>query len=145
MQNLCTIKAEEHHYPMSTHSSADTAASVCHLSNSPSFLPQSLLSGYDSAWISCVAIQRPPIRSADVTQWPHIFADCPCCHPKTQHFLVKCGLFNRSHPKTPYFLHSAATGSCFLFQFHRQIDHVCHFRLFFQIPFFLKRSLKDQK
>ena len=44
---------------------------------------------------------------------------------------MKCGLFDRSHPKTPYFLHSAATGSYFLFQFHQQIDHFCHFRWFF--------------
>ena len=28
-------------------------------------------------------------------------------------------------------LHSAATGSYCLFQFHRQIDHFCHFRRFF--------------
>ena len=42
-----------------------------------------------------------------------------------------------SHPKTPYFLHSAATGSYFLFQFLRQIDHFCHFcHFFFQIPAF---------
>ena len=60
-------------------------------------------------------------------------------------FLVKYGLFDRSHPKTPYFLHSAATGSYFLFQFHRQIDHFCHFRWFFSKFLLLKHSLKDQK
>ena len=39
--------------------------------------------------------------------------------------------------QTPPFLHSAATGSYFLFQFHRQIDNFCHFRRFFvQIPVF---------
>ena len=81
--------------------------------------------------------KRPPIFSAAVTQWPHIFADCLCCHPKTQQFLVKCELFNRSHLKTPYFLHSTATGSYFLFQFHWQIDHFCHFWQFsLQIPAF---------
>ena len=66
-----------------------------------------------------------------------------CCHPMTPYFcwlsllspkdptfFVKCGLFNLSHPKTPYFLHSAATGNYFLFQFYRQIDHFCHFRQF---------------
>ena len=68
-------------------------------------------------------------------QWPHIFAECLCCHPKTPHFLVKCELFDRSHPKTPYFLHSAVTGSYFLFQFHRQIDHFCHFRRLFLFCF----------
>ena len=68
-----------------------------------------------------------------------------CCHPMTPYFLlivsaitqrshtfgVKCRLFDRSHPKTPYFSHSAATGSYFLFQIHRRIDHFCRFRRFF--------------
>ena len=62
-----------------------------------------------------VRLQRPPIFSATVTQLPHIFADCLCCHLKTPHFVVKGGLFDRCHPKTPYFLHSATTGSYFLF------------------------------
>ena len=59
---------------------------------------------------------------------------------KPHSFFVKRGLFDRSHPNTPYFLHSAATGSYFMFQFHRQIDHFCHIRRFFffflQIPAF---------
>ena len=74
-----------------------------------------------------------------------------CCHPMTPyfcwlsllslkdpHFMVKCGLFYRSHPRPPFFfLHLAATGSYFLFQFHRLIDHFSHFRRFFpQIPAF---------
>ena len=95
-------------------------------------------------WRGCRA-PKTPIFSAAVTQWPHIFADCLCSHSKTPHFLVKCGFFNRSHPKTPYFLHSAATGSYFLFQFHWQIDFFCRFRRFFSKILLLKHSLKDQK
>ena len=38
-----------------------------------------------------VRLQRPPILSVAVTQRPHIF------------FFVKCGLFDRSHPKAPCF------------------------------------------
>ena len=50
-----------------------------------------------------VRLQRPPIFSAAVTQWPHIFADCLCCcHPKIStcptFFGDMCtGLFNRYH------------------------------------------------
>ena len=81
---MCTIKAGEHHHLMSTHSSADLTASMRHLSNSLSYIQQSLLTGYDSAWISCLVIpggghshyrgdadvrlQRPPIFSVAVTQ-----------------------------------------------------------------------------
>ena len=92
-----------------------------------------------------VRLQRPPIFSVAVSQWPHIFADCLCYHPKSPHFLVKCGLFDRSHPKTPYILHLAVTWSYFLFQFHQQIDHFCHFDIFLKKFLLLKRSLKDQK
>ena len=52
-----------------------------------------------------------------VTQRPHIFGEL-------------WALRSLSH-KDPYFLHSAATGSYSLFQLYQQIDHFCHFRLFF--------------
>ena len=85
-----------------------------------------------------VKLQRPTIFSAAVTQWPRIFADCLCCHPKTPHFWWNVGSSITLIQRT-VFLHSAATGSYFLFQFHRQIDNFCHFRqffFFFQIPAF---------
>ena len=84
-----------------------------------------------------VRLQRPPIFSATVTQWPHIFAHCPCCHPKTPHFLVKCGLFDHSHPKTPYFfciwLQQEAT---FCFNFIDKLIIFAIFDDFVQIPAF---------
>ena len=65
-------------------------------------------------WCRCKAPKTPYFQCC-CHPMTHIFADCLCCHQKTPHFLVKCGLFDRSHPKTPYFLHSAATRSYFLF------------------------------
>ena len=49
-----------------------------------------------------VRLQRPPMFSAAVTQWPHIFADCLCCHPKTHIFWWNVGSSSLS-PKDPIF------------------------------------------
>ena len=94
-----------------------------------------------------VRLQRPPIFSAAVTQWPHIFADRLCCHPLKDPTLfgemwASIALTQRPPIRLPQ-------EAFFLFQFHRQIDHFCHFRRFFFFKFLLlkhvKRSLKDQK
>ena len=90
-------------------------------------------------WVYTVRLRRPLFSVLLSSNDPRfLLINCLCCHPKTPHFLVKYGLFDRSHPKTTYFLHSAATGSYFLFQFHQQIDHFFHFWQFFflQIPAF---------
>ena len=56
-------------------------------------------------WRGCKAPckSRPPIFSAAVTQWPFIFADCLCCHPKTPHFLCEMWALRSLSPKDPLF------------------------------------------
>ena len=67
-----------------------------------------------------------------------------CCHPLTPYFCWLSLLSPKDPPffgemwalqslllKDPLFLHSTATGSYFLFQFHGPIDHFCHFQRFF--------------
>ena len=69
-----------------------------------------------------------------VTQRPHLllllllFCFCFCFFVVV---VVVMWALRSLSSKDPLFLHSAATGSYFLFQFHRQIDHFCHFRRFF--------------
>ena len=94
-----------------------------------------------------VRLQRPPIFSAAVTQWPHIFADCLCCHPKTPHFLWNVGSLMALTQRPPIFCIRLPQEATFCFNF---IDKLIIFAIFNNFIFFfckfllLKCSLKDQ-
>ena len=93
-----------------------------------------------------VRLQRPPIFSAAVTQWPHIFADRLCCHPlKDPTFFGEMWASIALTQRPPIRLPQEAF---FCFNF---IDKLIIFAIFddFFFKFLLlkhvKRSLKDQK
>ena len=87
-------------------------------------------------WRGCKAPKTPYFQCCCHPMSPYI-CWLSLLSPKDPTFLVNVDSSITLTQRLPYFLHSTATGSYFLFQFHRQIDHFCHFwRFCFQIPAF---------
>ena len=88
-----------------------------------------------------VRLQRPPIFSAAVTQWPHIFAGCFCCHPKIPHFWWNVGSLIAFTQRPPIFCIRLPQEATFCFNF---IYKLIIFAIFGCKFLLLKRSLKAQ-
>ena len=92
-----------------------------------------------------VRLQRLPIFSAGVTQWPIFLLIVSAVTKRLHIFLVKCGLFDHSHPKTPILCIRLPQEATFCFNFIDKLIIFAIFNVFFFKFLLLKRSLKDQK